>query len=352
MKFLDQAKIQIRSGDGGNGCVAFRREKFIEFGGPNGGNGGRGGDVVAEAVSGLNTLIDYRYRQHVKAGRGRNGMGQERAGANGADVVLKIPAGTQIFDEDGETLLADLVEVGERAVLARGGNGGFGNAHFKSSTNRAPRHANPGQPGEERTIFLRLKLIADAGIVGLPNAGKSTFLAAVSAAKPKIADYPFTTLHPQLGVARIDGREFVLADIPGLIEGAHEGSGLGDRFLGHIERCRVLLHLVDGTGEDAGAAYRTVRHELDAYGHGLSQKPELVALTKADALAPDAVHEQVARLKHAMRGTHAEKQTAPFVISAVTGAGVEDVLRALMRGIETARAAALDRPARAAAWQP
>ncbi len=352
MKFLDQAKIQIRSGDGGNGCVAFRREKFIEFGGPNGGNGGRGGDVVAEAVSGLNTLIDYRYRQHVKAGRGRNGMGQERAGANGADVVLKIPAGTQIFDEDGETLLADLVEVGERAVLARGGNGGFGNAHFKSSTNRAPRHANPGQPGEERTIFLRLKLIADAGIVGLPNAGKSTFLAAVSAAKPKIADYPFTTLHPQLGVARIDGREFVLADIPGLIEGAHEGSGLGDRFLGHIERCRVLLHLVDGTGEDAGAAYRTVRHELDAYGHGLSQKPELVALTKADALAPDAVHEQVARLKHAMRGTHAEKQAAPFVISAVTGAGVEDVLRALMRGIETARAAALDRPARAAAWQP
>src|SRR6266571_3636218 len=260
MKFLDQAKIQIRSGDGGNGCVAFRREKFIEFGGPYGGNGGRGGDVAAQAVAGLNTLIDYRYRQHFKAGRGKNGMGKERAGAAGADLVLKVPAGTQIFDEDGETLLADLVAIGDRAMLARGGNGGFGNAHFKSSTNRAPRRANPGQPGEERTIFLRLKLIADAGLVGLPNAGKSTFLAAVSAAKPKIADYPFTTLVPQLGVVRIDGREFVLADIPGLIEGAHEGSGLGDRFLGHIERCRVLLHLVDGLNEDAGAAYCAVRH--------------------------------------------------------------------------------------------
>jgi GTP-binding protein len=278
-------------------------------------------------------------------------MGKERAGANGADLMLKVPAGTQIFDEDGETLLADLVAVGDRAVLARGGNGGFGNAHFKSSTNRAPRHANPGQPGEERTIFLRLKLIADAGLVGLPNAGKSTFLAAVSAAKPKIADYPFTTLVPQLGVARIDGREFVLADIPGLIEGAHEGSGLGDRFLGHIERCRVLLHLVDGTSEDAGAAYRTVRHELEAYGHGLTEKPEIVALTKADALAPDQIHEQVARLKRAMRGAHAGKQAAPFVISAVTGAGVEDVLRALLRVIDSERAAP-DRAARAPAWQP
>ena len=351
MKFLDQAKIQIRSGDGGNGCVAFRREKFIEFGGPSGGNGGRGGDVLVEAVSGLNTLIDYRYRQHFKAGRGKNGMGKERAGANGADLMLKVPAGTQIFDEDGDTLLADLVAVGDRAVLARGGNGGFGNAHFKSSTNRAPRHANPAQSGEERTIWLRLKLIADAGLVGLPNAGKSTFLAAVSAAKPKIADYPFTTLVPQLGVARIDGREFVLADIPGLIEGAHEGSGLGDRFLGHIERCRVLLHLVDGTSEDAGAAYRTVRHELEAYGHGLTEKPEIVALTKADALAPDQIHEQVARLKRTMRGTHAGKQPSPFVVSAVTGAGVEDVLRALLRAIDLERATP-DRAPRAPAWQP
>jgi GTP-binding protein len=352
MKFLDEAKVHVRSGDGGNGCVAFRREKFIEFGGPNGGDGGRGGDVVVAAVTGLNTLIDYRYRQHFKAGRGRNGMGKERAGANGADIVLKVPAGTQIFDEDGETLLADLVGIGDRAVLARGGNGGFGNAHFKSSTNRAPRRANPGQPGEGRTIFLRLKLIADAGLVGLPNAGKSTFLAAVSAAKPKIADYPFTTLHPQLGVVRTDGREFVLADIPGLIEGAHEGSGLGDRFLGHIERCRVLLHLIDGTSEDAGAAYRTVRHELEAYGHGLSAKPQIVALTKADALAPERIHDQVARLRHAMRGTHAGKQAAPFVISAVTGAGVEDVLRALLREIETARAAAPELAARAPAWSP
>ena len=247
MKFLDEAKVYIRSGDGGNGCVSFRREKFIEFGGPNGGDGGKGGDVVAQAVEGLNTLIDYRYQQHFKAKNGRGGMGKDRHGANGADAVLKVPVGTQIYEEDGATLLADLTEAGQRAVLARGGNGGFGNAHFKSSTNRAPRHANPGQPGEELTIRLRLKLIADAGIVGLPNAGKSTFLAAVSAAKPKIADYPFTTLHPQLGVVEIDGREFVLADIPGLIEGAHEGVGLGDRFLGHVERCRVLLHLVDGT---------------------------------------------------------------------------------------------------------
>src|SRR5438876_9604166 len=345
MKFLDQAKIQIRSGDGGNGCVAFRREKFIEFGGPYGGNGGRGGDVVAQAVAGLNTLIDYRYRRHFKAGRGRNGMGKERAGAAGADLMLKVPAGTQIFDEDGETLLADLVEIGDRAVLARGGNGGFGNAHFKSSTNRAPRRANPGQPGEERTIFLRLKLIADAGLVGLPNAGKSTFLAAVSAAKPKIADYPFTTLNPQLGVVRIDGREFVLADIPGLIEGAHEGAGLGDRFLGHIERCRVLLHLVDGTGEDAGAAYRTVRHELEAYGEGLAEKPEIVALNKADALTPEQLKQQTARIKRAAK-------KAPLVISAATGTGIPEVLRALVKVIGEARTAAPDRPKQAAAWQP
>src|ERR1700680_2846844 len=312
MKFLDEAKIQLRSGDGGNGCVAFRREKFIEFGGPWGGDGGRGGDVVAEAVAGLNTLIDYRYRQHFKAGRGKNGMGKERAGAAGADIVLKVPAGTQIFDEDGETLLADLVEIGDRALLAKGGNGGFGNAHFKSSTNRAPRRANPGQPGEARTIWLRLTLIADAGLVGLPNAGKSTFLAAVSAAKPKIADYPFTTLHPQLGVVNADGREFVLADIPGLIEGAHEGAGLGDRFLGHIERCLVLLHLVDGTSPHAGSAYKTVRAELEAYDHGLRHKPEIVALNKADALTAEEIKRQVARLKRAAKA-------APLVVSAATG---------------------------------
>ena len=280
MKFLDQAKVHIQSGAGGNGCVAFRREKFIEFGGPSGGDGGRGGDVIAEAVAGLNTLIDYRYRQHFRAGRGHHGMGKDRAGANGADCVLRVPVGTQIFDEDGETLLADLTEVGQRAVLARGGNGGFGNVHFKSSTNRAPRRANPGAPGEERCIWLRLKLIADAGIVGLPNAGKSTFLAAVSAAKPKIADYPFTTLNPQLGVVSIDGREFVLADIPGLIEGAHEGAGLGDRFLGHIERCRVLLHLVEVAHDDVASAYRTVLDELEAYGHGLAEKAQVVALLK------------------------------------------------------------------------
>ena len=254
MKFLDEAKVYVRSGDGGNGCVAFRREKFIEFGGPNGGNGGRGGDVVSEAVDGLNTLIDYRYQQHFKAQRGGNGSGKDCHGAGGKSVVLKVPVGTQIFDEDRETLIHDFTTVGERFVLAQGGNGGFGNAHFKSPTNRAPRHANPGQPGEERWIWLRMKLIADAGLVGLPNAGKSTFLSKVSAAKPKIADYPFTTLHPQLGVVNADGREFVLADIPGLIEGAHEGAGLGDRFLGHVERCRVLLHLVDATCEHAGKA--------------------------------------------------------------------------------------------------
>src|SRR5215216_2548061 len=330
MKFLDEAKVYIASGAGGNGCVSFRREKFIEFGGPNGGNGGRGGDVVVEAVTGLNTLIDYRYQQHFKAVRGCNGMGQDRAGANGADAVPTVPVGTQVFDEDGETLLADMTAIGQRAVLARGGNGGFGNAHFKSSTNRAPRHANPGQPGEERTIRLRLKLIADAGLVGLPNAGKSTFLAAVSAAKPKIADYPFTTLHPQLGVVRIDNREFVLADLPGLIEHAHEGVGLGDRFLGHVERCRVLLHLVDGTGEHAGKDYKTVRHELEAYGHGLTDKPEIVALSKADALSPEQLKKQAARLKRAAGKT-------PLVLSAAAHTGVPEVLRALVRVIDGER---------------
>jgi GTP-binding protein len=332
MKFLDQAKIYIRSGNGGAGCVSFRREKFIEFGGPDGGDGGRGGDVIAECVDGLNTLIDYRYQQHFKARTGGHGMGKNRSGAAGASIVLKVPKGTQIFDEDNETLLADLTELGDRAVLAKGGNGGFGNAHFKSSINRAPRRANPGLAGEERTIWLRLKLIADAGLVGLPNAGKSTFLASASAARPKIADYPFTTLHPQLGVVSVDGREFVLADIPGLIEGAHEGAGLGDRFLGHLERCRVLLHLVDGTGEHAGKAYKTVRSELLAYGHGLGGKPEIVALNKADALAPEQLKEQTARLKRAAKAT-------PLVISAVTHQGVPDVLRALRNAIDAPDAA-------------
>ncbi len=344
MKFLDEAKVYIQSGAGGNGCVSFRREKFIEFGGPNGGDGGRGGDVVIEAVNGLNTLIDYRYQQHFKAERGGNGMGKDRHGAGGKDAVLKVPVGTQVYAEDGETLLADLTEVGAQATIARGGNGGFGNAHFKTSTNRAPRHANPGQPGEELTIRLRLKLIADAGLVGLPNAGKSTFLATVSAAKPKIADYPFTTLHPQLGVVRIDEREFVLADLPGLIEGAHEGTGLGDRFLGHTERCRVLLHLVDGTG-DVAAAYRTVRGELEAYGHGLTDKPEIVALSKADALTAEEIKAQTAKLKRACKKT-------PLVLSSASGQGVPEALRALRKAIGEAREDAEEPDAKEAAWQP
>jgi GTP-binding protein len=345
MKFLDEAKVYVRSGDGGNGCVAFRREKFIEFGGPSGGDGGRGGDVVVECVDGLNTLIDYRYQQHFKARPGGGGMGKDRHGARGTDIVLKVPVGTQIFDTDRETLLADLTALGERVVLARGGNGGFGNTHFKSSTNRAPRHANPGQPGEERWLWLRLKLIADAGLVGLPNAGKSTFLAAVSAAKPKIADYPFTTLHPQLGVMSVDAREFVLADIPGLIEGAHEGTGLGDRFLAHVERCRVLLHLVDATGEHAGKAYKTVRAELEAYGNGLADKPEIVALSKADAVDADVIKEQKARLKRAAKKT-------PLVLSAVSGEGVPEALRALRAVIDGVRTTDAAEEEPAAAWSP
>src|SRR6187401_1546755 len=330
MKFLDEAKVYIRSGDGGNGCVSSRREKFIEFGGPNGGDGGNGGDVIMTAVNGLNTLIDYRYQQHFTAQNGRPGMGKDRAGANGKDMLMKVPAGTQIYEEDGETLLADLTDVGQTIVIAKGGNGGFGNAHFKSSRNQSPRNANPGLPGEERTIRLRLKLIADAGLVGLPNAGKSTFLAAVSAAKPKIADYPFTTLHPQLGVVEVDGREFVLADLPGLIEGAHEGTGLGDRFLGHTERCRVLLHLIDGTSDDAGEAYKIVRGELEAYGHGLTDKPEIVALSKSDALTKDAIKAQAGKLKKACKKT-------PLVLSAQSGDGVQEALRALLKIIDKAR---------------
>jgi GTPase len=345
MKFLDQAKIYIRSGDGGAGAVSFRREKFIEFGGPDGGDGGRGGDVWVEAVEGLNTLIDYRYRQHFKAKTGTHGMGRNRTGAKGEDVVLKVPVGTQVLAEDGETLLADLTKVGQRELLARGGNGGFGNLQFTTSTNRAPRRANPGLEGEEKWIWLRLKLIADAGLVGLPNAGKSTFLATVTAAKPKIGDYPFTTLHPGLGVVRIDGREFVLADIPGLIEGAHEGAGLGDRFLGHIERCRVLLHLVEGTSEHAGRAYKIVRKELEAYGHGLAEKPEVVALSKADALDEETLKEQVARLKRAAKRT-------PLVISSVSGRGMQGALRTLLGSIDDTAMERGEEPQARAEWRP
>src|SRR6187397_163654 len=297
MKFLDEAKVYIRSGDGGSGCVAFRREKFIEFGGPSGGNGGRGGDVIIEVVDGLNTLIDYRYQQHFKAQKGTNGMGKDRHGANGKAIVLKVPVGTQIFDGDRETLIHDFTALGERFVLAEGGNGGFGNAHFKSSTNRAPRNANPGQEGEERWIWLRLKLIADAGLVGLPNAGKSTFLSVVSAAKPKIADYPFTTLHPQLGVVDVDGREFVLADIPGLIEGAHEGAGLGDRFLGHVERTRVLIHLIDGSAPDPLADFDSINAELEQYSPHLAAKPQIIGFNKMDL--PDA-QEQLEKFSDAV----------------------------------------------------
>ncbi|MEO0865481.1 MAG: GTPase ObgE, partial [Pseudomonadota bacterium] len=284
MKFLDLAKVTIRSGSGGNGCISFRREKYIEYGGPDGGDGGRGGDVWAEAVDGLNTLIDFRYQQHFFAKNGQAGMGRQRTGKDGADIVLRVPVGTEILDVDQETVLADITQVGERVRLAAGGNGGFGNLHFKSSTNQAPRRANPGQAGVEREIWLRLKLIADVGLLGLPNAGKSTFLAATSNARPKIADYPFTTLHPNLGVVGVDEAEFVVADIPGLIEGAHEGKGIGDRFLGHVERSACLLHLIDGTGEDVAADWQTIITELEAYGGALADKPRLTVLNKIDAL--------------------------------------------------------------------
>jgi GTP-binding protein len=344
MNFLDEAKIYISAGAGGDGIVAFRREKFIEFGGPNGGDGGRGGDVWAEGVGGLNTLIDYRYQQHFKAGRGQHGMGQNRAGHKGADIVLKLPVGTEVLDEDGEVLIAEILQPGQRILLLKGGNGGFGNAHFKSSTNQAPRRANLGQPKEERWVRLRLKLMADAGLVGLPNAGKSTFLASVTAAKPKIADYPFTTLYPGLGVVRSGEREFVLADIPGLIEGAHEGAGLGDRFLGHVERCRVLLHLVDGTAEDPGEAYTIVRGELEAYGEGLDEKPEIVALTKVDALDDETRAERLAMLAEACGQT-------PLALSSAAGIGVEDALHRLTQVITSTKEAE-QAPKQVAAWQP
>ncbi len=330
MKFLDQARVYIKSGGGGDGCISFRREKYVEFGGPDGGNGGRGGDVWVECVANLNTLVDYRYQQHYKAGKGIHGMGRDRSGASGDDVFLKVPPGTQVFAEDNETQLADLTVPGQKALVAKGGNGGFGNAHFKSSTNQAPRHANPGEPGEEHIIWLRLKLIADAGLIGLPNAGKSTFLAAVTAAKPKIAAYPFTTIHPNLGVVKIGEVDFVLADIPGLIEGAHEGAGIGDRFLGHIERCRVLLHLIDVTEEDPVEAYEIVRTELEAYGAGLEEKIELVALSKCDALLEEEQLEKAAIL---------EKHIGfkPMLLSAVSHYNMDQALHRLAKEIKTAQ---------------
>jgi GTPase len=330
MKFLDQAKIYLKSGDGGAGAVSFRREKFIEFGGPDGGNGGRGGDVVVESVANLNTLIDYRYQQHFKAEGGHHGMGANRSGADGKSLVLRVPVGTQILDEDNENVLLDLKRAGERRVLLKGGDGGFGNTHYKSATNRAPRKAGKGWPGEERWVWLRLKLIADAGLVGLPNAGKSTLLAAVSRAKPKIADYPFTTLKPQLGVVRVHDEEFVLADLPGLIEGASEGTGLGHRFLGHVERCAAILHLIDATLDDVVGAWRTIRAELEAYGHGLADKTELIALNKADAVPAAEMEKKRKALKRASR-------REPLVMSAATGADVDKVMQAVAAIVRAAR---------------
>lgn len=342
MKFLDLAKVYIRSGAGGGGAVSFRREKYIEYGGPDGGDGGRGGAVIARAVDGLNTLIDFRYQQHFFAKNGQHGMGRQRTGADGGDIVLRLPVGTEILDEDQEEVLADLTEVGDEVVLARGGNGGWGNLRFKSATNQAPRRANPGQPGVERTIWLRLKLIADAGLVGLPNAGKSTFLAATSNARPKIADYPFTTLVPNLGVVGIDGVEFVVADIPGLIEGAHEGRGIGDQFLGHIERCAVLLHLVDGTSEDVAGDWQVIMTELEKYG-GLLDKPRVTVLNKVDALDAETRAERQAAL---------EAVAGPVrVMSGVAREGVDDVLRALRSEIDEDRLRQKPRQ-EAPKWQP
>ena len=331
MKFLDQAKIYLKSGDGGDGVTAFRREKFVAFGGPDGGDGGKGGDIVFEAVENLNTLIDFRYSQHFRARKGGNGSGADRTGAGADTLRIKVPVGTQIMDDDRETILADLDAPGKTITLLRGGDGGFGNARFKTSTNRAPRRADKGWPGEERWVWLRLKLIADAGLVGMPNAGKSTFLSVVSGAHPKIADYPFTTLHPQLGVVRLSlSEEFVLADIPGLIEGAHEGSGLGDRFLGHVERCAVLLHLIDGAAGSVVDAWRTVRHELIEYGVGLADKPEIIVLNKADAMTPREISGRLAALAKASGST-------VMVASGVSGQGVPEVLRVLQNMITEAR---------------
>jgi GTP-binding protein len=330
MRFLDVAKVYAASGAGGNGCIAFRREKFIEYGGPYGGDGGRGGDVIAEAMENLNTLIDYRFQQHVKAKSGEGGKGKVMTGANGDNAIMKVPVGTEIYEEDGETLIVDMDEPGMRYRLLKGGNGGFGNYHFKSATNQAPEFALPGQPAQERTFILKLKLIADAGLIGMPNAGKSTFLSRVSAARPKIADYPFTTLEPQLGVVKIDESDFVLADLPGLIEGAHEGVGLGDRFLGHAERCASILHLIDGTSDGIAKSYRMIRAELEAYGHGLGEKPEIVALNKADAIS----EAQLAKKRTALEKACGHKV---HVISGVTGEGIRAVLRAMAREVNRRR---------------
>jgi GTP-binding protein len=338
MKFLDQCKIYLRSGDGGRGAVSFRREKFIEFGGPDGGDGGKGGDIVFVAAGNLNTLIDYRYRQHFRAANGRGGAGANRTGASGRDLVLTVPVGTQILDDDRETVLADMTRPGQRVVLLRGGDGGFGNAHYKSSTNQAPRRADRGWPGREMWVWLRLKLIADAGLVGLPNAGKSTLLSRLSHARPKIADYPFTTLHPQLGVVRLgEETEFVLADLPGLIEGASAGAGLGTRFLGHVERCAVILHLIDGSAADVVAAYRTIRSELAGYGHGLAGKPEIVGLNKIDAIAAAEVEAKQRALARVVR-----RGTPVLPLSGVSGAGLRQVVGALAAAIAAARAAETD----------
>ncbi len=346
MKFLDQCKVFIRSGNGGAGAVSFRREKFIEYGGPDGGDGGKGGDVWIEAVDGLNTLIDYRYQQHFKAKTGGHGMGQNRHGADGEDVVLKAPVGTQVFEEDGETLIVDLTEAGQRVLLARGGNGGFGNAHFKSSVNQAPRHANPGLEGQERWIWMRLKLIADAGLIGLPNSGKSTFLRAVSAATPKVADYPFTTLFPHLGVVNLsEGERFILADIPGLIEGAAEGAGLGVRFLGHIERCAAVLHLIDATSDSPTRDYRIVRHEVEAYDPRLLDKPEIVALNKIDALTAAEANRKRAALSRAIG-------KPVLLTSGVSGAGVTEALRAIAQIVAAARKPQRDEAMESAGWTP
>jgi GTPase len=331
MKFLDQCKIYLKSGDGGHGSASFRREKFIEFGGPDGGNGGKGGDIVFIAADNLNTLIDYRYRQHFRASDGRGGAGREKSGANGGELALQVPVGTQIMDEENRVVLADLARPGERLVFLRGGDGGFGNAHYKSSTNRAPRRADPGWPGKEAWVWLRLKLIADVGLVGMPNAGKSTFLAAVSHARPKIADYPFTTLKPQLGVVRVHDDELVLADLPGLIEGASEGIGIGTRFLGHVERCPVILHLVDGTLDDIAGTYLAIRREVAAYGNGLAEKPEIVGLNKIDALEADMVAIKIRQLRRV-----AGRGAAIMPLSGVTGAGVPEVLGALFAALTAA----------------
>ncbi|MEO1551061.1 MAG: GTPase ObgE [Pseudomonadota bacterium] len=335
MKFLDLAKVYIRSGAGGNGAVSFRREKYIEYGGPDGGDGGGGGSVIAQAVTGLNTLIDFRYQQHFFAKNGRGGAGQGRTGASGEDIVLRVPEGTEILEEDQDTVIADLTEEGDSVVLAQGGNGGWGNLRFKSATNQAPRRANPGQAGVERTLWLRLKLIADVGLVGLPNAGKSTFLSAVSNARPKIADYPFTTLHPNLGVVAVDGSEMVVADIPGLIEGAHEGRGIGDRFLGHVERCSVLLHLVDATTQDPLADYHTVRREVEAYGGPLADKPVVVALNKMDAV-PEDLHADI------LGPVQAQLNATVLPLSGISKLGLDEVLRALKAKIRDANTVAVE----------